>query len=254
MKRNNSSDAGEQRSSPGNSILQPPPYEHLVIGSRVHCILHDGTDGIVFAIHGQQQPETIKEQSTLGMSMISGGNADFEIVFSGHIPHTSKVSESTVRTVQWRILPGIAGNNEITAALANAEAAKRSKLQQAEEDKDTLRRRGESFRKTFSFLNQLEPGEHAPVKFAATNMRKELANRFPGVKFSVRSETFCSGKSSIEVVWTSGPTVTEVKSITNKYEMGCFNGRQDIYEYHKDDAWIPIFGGAEYIRLSRPRV
>lgn len=44
-------------------------------------------------------------------------------------------------------------------------------------------------------------------------LKKELKNKFKGVKFSVRS-----GSGSINVSWTDFPTVEAVKEIANKYE------------------------------------
>lgn len=44
-------------------------------------------------------------------------------------------------------------------------------------------------------------------------LKKELRNKFKGVKFSVRS-----GSSSINVSWTDFPTVEAVQEIANKYE------------------------------------
>ena len=44
-------------------------------------------------------------------------------------------------------------------------------------------------------------------------LKKELKNKFKGVKFSVRS-----GSSSITVRWTDFPTVEAVQEIANKYE------------------------------------
>ena len=44
-------------------------------------------------------------------------------------------------------------------------------------------------------------------------LKKELRNKFKGVKFSVRS-----GSGSINVSWTDFPTVEAVQEIANKYE------------------------------------
>lgn len=40
-------------------------------------------------------------------------------------------------------------------------------------------------------------------------IRKQLARRFPGIKFAVRSKTY-SGGSGITVQWTDGPLTKQV--------------------------------------------
>jgi hypothetical protein len=83
---------------------------------------------------------------------------------------------------------------------------------------------------------------------AASNIRKELKNKFPGQKFSVRSSSFAGG-NSVDVRWIDGPTTAEVEEITSKYQYGRFNGMEDIYEYdrdHNDD-----YGSAKYVQTNR---
>lgn len=67
----------------------------------------------------------------------------------------------------------------------------------------------------------------------AAEIRKELKAKFPGVKFSVRSENF-SGGDSVRIKWTDGPELAEVEAIASKYEAGHFDGMTDMYVYKKD--------------------
>lgn len=67
----------------------------------------------------------------------------------------------------------------------------------------------------------------------AAAIRKELKSKFPGVKFSVRSETY-SGGDSVRIGWTDGPELSEVEAIASKYEAGHFDGMTDMYVYKKD--------------------
>ncbi|MFD1428477.1 LPD29 domain-containing protein [Kroppenstedtia sanguinis] len=53
-----------------------------------------------------------------------------------------------------------------------------------------------------------------PVTEVAKEIRKELKQRFPGVKFSVRS----SRSGSITVSWSDFPTQERVEAVTGKYE------------------------------------
>lgn len=51
---------------------------------------------------------------------------------------------------------------------------------------------------------------------AAKNMKIELGHTFPGVKFSVRSESFSMG-NAVRVEWDNGPSAKTVEGITDKY-------------------------------------
>lgn len=65
---------------------------------------------------------------------------------------------------------------------------------------------------------------------AAQQIRKELKQKFPNIKFSVTSEDYSMG-NSVNIKWVDGPTSEEVKEITDKYQYGHFNGMEDLYEY-----------------------
>ena len=51
----------------------------------------------------------------------------------------------------------------------------------------------------------------------ANQLKAELRTAFPGMKFSVKSDNFSMG-SSIDIRWIDGPTVKDVKEITDKFE------------------------------------
>lgn len=87
---------------------------------------------------------------------------------------------------------------------------------------------------------------------AAANIRLELKAAFPGVKFSVKSENYSMG-SSVNIYWTGGPAVEDVKKISNKYEYGSFDSMNDIYEYTGDRKFTETFGGAKYIFENRKK-
>lgn len=85
----------------------------------------------------------------------------------------------------------------------------------------------------------------------AANIRTELAKAFPGIKFSVTSESFSMG-CSIDIRWQNGPTSDEVNAITKKYEYGRFDAMQDLATIdHAAFDWSRIFGGAKYVMASR---
>lgn len=88
-------------------------------------------------------------------------------------------------------------------------------------------------------------------------LRAALKSQFPGIKFSVRSNTY-SGGASIDVSWTDGPFTSEVDSIAKRYEGASFDGSIDLKEYHDDLVWFEgdseptvVHYGADYVFTSR---
>ena len=89
----------------------------LVVGTRVQCALHCCGAGIVYAIHGEQSPDTVR--TFMGGAGVSGGSARVDVVFAnGHQAH--QVPEAIVRGIQWRISDEVASAEMIAAALAHA--------------------------------------------------------------------------------------------------------------------------------------
>lgn len=90
-----------------------------------------------------------------------------------------------------------------------------------------------------------------PTKSSAANcaaaIREELKKAFPGIKFSVKSDTF-SGGNSVHIEWTNGPTDDQVRDIVRKYQYGSFNSMDDCYEYTNNRQDIPQ---AKYVQTRR---
>ena len=84
---------------------------------------------------------------------------------------------------------------------------------------------------------------------AAHNIRIMLKAAFPGVKFSVKSDSFSMG-DSVGVSWTDGPTAAEVDAITDKFSAGSFSGMDDSYTY-TSSPWGELFGSSKYVNTSR---
>ena len=88
----------------------------IIVGTRINCVLRHAGRGIVYAIHGEQRPDTV---SHAGGVFHRGGSATFDVVFdNGH--KSLNLPECIIRGVQWSILPGIATDKEIAEALAYA--------------------------------------------------------------------------------------------------------------------------------------
>lgn len=88
-------------------------------------------------------------------------------------------------------------------------------------------------------------------------IREALKAAFPGVKFSVTSDTFANG-SSVRIEYTDGPSSRQVEAVYSAFESGHFNSQKDMYEYHREPTVINAAGelacvsyGAKYISSSR---
>lgn len=70
---------------------------------------------------------------------------------------------------------------------------------------------------------------------AAKLLRERLKRDFPGVKFSVRSESY-SGGSSIRVRWSGGPDWRAVQAVADQYQFAGFDGMIDMQYF--TDRWL----------------
>jgi hypothetical protein len=97
--------------------------------------------------------------------------------------------------------------------------------------------------------NQMETIYESAAE-TAKKIRKELKVNFPGIKFSVRSQTY-SGGSSVNVHWEDAPITEQVEAIINKFKSGSFNGMEDIYESTGYVFEGKKYNGAKYIFAKR---
>jgi hypothetical protein len=73
---------------------------------------------------------------------------------------------------------------------------------------------------------------------AAKAIKSELKTAFPDIRFSVTSQIY-SGGDSVNIAWNDGPEREAVRKISNKYQMGEFNGMTDSYEFSNRNKEIP---------------
>lgn len=72
------------------------------------------------------------------------------------------------------------------------------------------------------------------TKEVAALMRKDLRERFPHTKFSVRCATGTAA-GWIDVSWTDGPVERDVEPLVRSYQSSQFNGMTDSYDQLEDD-------------------
>lgn len=77
-------------------------------------------------------------------------------------------------------------------------------------------------------------------------IRKELKEKYPKIKFVVRSSSF-SGGDDVNVDYTNGVPADEIRKITNKYQAGSFDGMTYMYNYDYDKTGVT----AKYIFANR---
>ena len=97
--------------------------------------------------------------------------------------------------------------------------------------------------------------EYLTCAQTAAMVRNNLKQRFPGVKFGVRSKTY-SGGSSITVDWADGPSSDEVSSVCKLYEGSTFDGMVDLKTTHttllaSDKGVRVVHMGADYVFTQR---
>ena len=80
----------------------------------------------------------------------------------------------------------------------------------------------------------------------AQTIRKELKEKFPSIKFSVKSESFAGG-NSVDIYYTNGVPEDDIRKLVNKYESGHFDGMTDCYNYHSNRDYPT----AKYVMVNR---
>lgn len=78
-------------------------------------------------------------------------------------------------------------------------------------------------------------------------IRQALKEAFPGVKFSVRSDTY-SGGASIRISYTDGPQLADVEKVAHTFQGGYFDGMTDYKggHVHAIDG-KPVHFGADFV-------
>lgn len=152
--------------------------------------------------------------------------------------------EVTIPTVDKRTTQ--AERDRLAAERAAADAKRAAAERQRQEVKAA---KLTELRTAFPWAKQ-DGSDHAR---AAANIKRELTERFPNVKFSVRSSTY-SGGDSVGVHWQDGPTSREVDEIIGKYAEGSFDGMEDLYKYDNSGEFAAVkewLGCAKYVHASR---
>ena len=140
--------------------------------------------------------------------------------------------------------------NKIIAEYERMQPILQEQREQTEMEKNRLRETEKvRIRKENPQLISVDQSKLSSWALGAKNIKIELEQAFPGVKFSVKSESFSMG-DSIDVYWTGNPAREDVDKIISKYQEGHFNSMDDLYEYSYN-VWTDVFGGAKYVFANR---
>lgn len=95
------------------------------------------------------------------------------------------------------------------------------------------------------------------VAGTAQLIREALKAAFPGVKFSVTSDSFANG-TSVDIRYTDGPSRKQVEQVYAPFIMGHYNSQEELYEYNREPTKVDSTGnllrlsyGAKYISEHR---
>lgn len=215
----------------------------IVVGSFVSCILPHAGEGIVYEVHGAQDPESVR---ALGNGIVmQGGRAFCDVVWLNG-SRSKQVPEAIMRSVQWKVRGCVAGDNEVKSALAFADQEDARKAAEAGNAAQAHAAELDRLRVAPEFAKLDQGDDRYSGKLAAKNLRQQLKAAFPGVRFSVRVHHY----GSVVMSWTDGPTTAQVEQIATRYQGGSFDGMQDLYTRSKSP-WCEVFGGSDYISTTR---
>ena len=142
-----------------------------------------------------------------------------------------------------------ATDEEIAQAIERANNFIKEREEEKNRAEDERKRAREEVIKQYGAIFDQPSGEHiTDAVLVAKHIRQDLANTFPGQKFSVRKTDY----STIHIEWTDGPTKEEVEQIAGKHERMCVPDRwnADLWE-HNDTAFTSVFGGVDYLFYYR---
>lgn len=218
--------------------------ETLSTGTLVRTGPGGSGRGYIFAIHGEQRPETLME--THSGTGFRGGNAVFEVVFecgrfSGRIP------EGILRGPGWTICPqseGFATREQLVDLCAVASEQNALRVEKHKEGKARHEQAIAALRSDPAYLH-LSQGDDSTGTLAAKNIRAELKQTYPKTKFSVRKIAY----GVIVVRWRTTPAKEAIEAILSRYRLPCRDDQSDAYQ-PRETPWNVVFGCAAFISID----
>jgi hypothetical protein len=199
----------------------------------------------IHGVHGQ--PET--ERRMRHIPMVTGGMSEFAAKAWDALGEQfnwtiTKDNAKTVTACAEALIPEINKHPIIsdlrkTADVVAEEDRKHAEFKAASEIKANERAAEvqkivAELRAKYPWANSI-PTTLSPWARAAACIKRELIDAFPGISFTVKSESYSMG-NCVNIRWTLGPTTKQVDEIVGKYQDGHFDGMQDMY-VHDNSAY-----------------
>lgn len=132
----------------------------------------------------------------------------------------------------------------IEKSLRRAENLERLAQEKKEREQREWEESEKKFAERYAFLERAK--DRYDHNVVGRNIRTELKRNFPGVKFSVRKESY----DCYRIGWCDGPTTEQVDAIVGKYKTGTFDAYTD-YHGSEDNPFSVQFGGVDYIFTNK---
>lgn len=142
-----------------------------------------------------------------------------------------------------------ATDEEIAQAIERANNFLKEEEEEKNRAEEESKRAKEEVLKKYGAIYDQPNGKYmTDAVLVAKHIRQDLANAFPGQKFSVHKADY----STIHIEWKDGPTREEVEQIAGKHQRNCTRDRwnDDLWDYN-DTAFTSVFGGVDYILYYR---
>ena len=142
-----------------------------------------------------------------------------------------------------------ATDEEIAQAIERANEFIKEREEEKNRAEEESKRAKEEVLKKYGAIYDQPSGKYmTDAVLVAKHIRQDLANAFPGQKFSVRKTDY----STIWIEWKDGPTRDEVEQIAGKHQRKCTRDRwnDDLWDYN-DTAFTSVFGGVDYLYFNR---
>lgn len=137
-------------------------------------------------------------------------------------------------------------NEDITRFLLRAKKVEDLRKQRDERRTRESKVKTERLKREYDYLTIVS--DRWDYKTTSGNLRKLLAHKFPGVKFSVSRRS--NGSNSVTIRWTDGPTDEAVNQIGKLFQGLTFDGMTD-YEDSVDSEFMTLFGALGYVFTER---
>lgn len=137
-------------------------------------------------------------------------------------------------------------DEDIARFLLRVDKMKQLRQQLDEQKADKSKSETERLKQEYDYLTIVS--KRWDYKTTSGNLRKVLAHKFPGVKFSVSRRS--NGSDSVTIRWTDGPTDEAVNQIGKLFQGLTFDGMTD-YEDSVDSEFLTLFGALGYVFTER---